>query len=225
LKKLVIAIDGPAASGKSTTARLLAKRLGYLYVDTGAMYRAMTLKVLQQKIPLDQTDQISELARKTEIRLRQDNDDLKVFLDNQDVTGAIRSPAVTRSVSAVSMIPVVREVMVREQQQMGKEGGIVVEGRDIGTVVFPGAQVKIFMDARVEERARRRQQELKTQQVDVTLDELVIEIQERDRKDTHRTVSPLRRADDAVVLDTSQLTIAQQVEAIYQEVQKLMVKG
>ncbi len=224
MKKLIIAIDGPAASGKSTTARLLAKRLGYLYVDTGAMYRAMTLKVLQQKIPLDQPDQIASLALKTEIRLRQENDDLKVFLDNINVTKAIRSPAVTKAVSAVSMISVVREVMVREQRQIGREGGIVVEGRDIGTVVFPDADVKFYMIARVEERARRRQREFQQQNIDVTLDELVNDITERDGKDSRRAVSPLRKADDAIVLDTSQMTITEQVDAIFNEVQKLMVK-
>jgi CMP/dCMP kinase len=224
LKKLVIAIDGPAASGKSTTAKLLAKRLGYLYVDTGAMYRAMTLKVLQQKIPLDQTDQIAVLAVQTEIRLRQDDDDLRVFLDNHDVTRAIRSPAVTKSVSAVSMIPAVREVMVREQRLIGRPGGIVVEGRDIGTVVFPHADVKFYMVAKVEERARRRQQELRQQDIDITLDELVSDIIERDAKDTRRSVSPLRKAEDACVLDTSQMTIAEQVETIFREVQKLTVK-
>ena len=188
------------------------------------MYRAMTLKVLQQKLPLDQTDQIAALAERTGIRLRQEDDDLRVFLDNHDVTNAIRSPAVTKSVSAVSMIPAVREVMVREQRLIGAGGGIVVEGRDIGTVVFPDADLKFFMVAKVEERARRRQKELKQQDIDVTLDELVSDIVERDGKDSRRTVSPLRKAEDAIVLDTSQMTIAEQVEEIYQEVQKLAVK-
>lgn len=214
MKKLVIAIDGPAASGKSTTSKLIARRLGYLYVDTGAMYRAMTLKVLEQKIDLDDQTAIGQLARQTKISLVHINNELRVLLDGRDVTRAIRSQQVTKSVSAISMIDSVREVMVREQRRMGTEGGIVLEGRDIGTVVFPKADLKVYMVADVEKRASRRQKDLEKQGVEVSLEDLKQEIIERDRKDSKRNISPLRKADDAIVIDTSDLTVDQQVELI-----------
>jgi CMP/dCMP kinase len=222
LKKLVIAIDGPAASGKSTTSRLVAERLGYLHIDTGAMYRAMTLKVLQKKIDLEDAEQIGKLAENSAIRLVQDHGKFKVFIDNEDVTQRIRNQDVTRAVSAVSSIPRVREVMVREQRLMAKKGGVVLEGRDIGTVVFPNADVKFFMVADVKERARRRKRELEGQGVEVEMGELVHEIQERDQKDSKRIVSPLRKAQDAVVLDTSHLTIDEQVELIVKKSEEVL---
>ncbi|MDI6767476.1 MAG: (d)CMP kinase, partial [Bacteroidota bacterium] len=154
MKKLVIAIDGPAASGKSTTSKLVAKQLGYLYIDTGAMYRAVTLKVLRGRIDPYDEDKIISLAKKTSIQLEQRDDQVHVFLDDEDVTRAIRSQAVTKAVSAVSAIPKLREVLVRKQRLLGKRGGVVLEGRDIGTVVFPNADLKIFMSADIKERAR-----------------------------------------------------------------------
>jgi len=224
LKKLVIAVDGPAASGKSTTSKLVAKDLGYLYVDTGAMYRAMTLKVLQHEINLEAEERISRLAEKTNIRLEQHDDQLKVFLDSKEVTRAIRSRAVTNAVSAVSAIKKVREVMVREQRRIGVNGGIVLDGRDIGTVVFPNADMKIFMMANVNERASRRQKDLIKEGVDVSLEELVEEINERDRKDSKRNISPLRKADDAIILDTTNLTIAKQVKFIVNKANEIIDK-
>ena len=219
---MVIAIDGPAASGKSTTSKLTAERLGYLHVDTGAMYRAMTLKVLDQQINVNDQERISKLTEETEIQLQLVQGSLRIFLDRQDVSEAIRSQKVTKAVSAVSSIAKVREMMVREQRRMGEHGGIVLEGRDIGTVVFPKADVKIFMVAQVEERARRRQKELKKQGVEVSLQELIDEIIERDRKDSKRDISPLRKADDAIVLDSSNLTIEQQVEFIVEQVKGII---
>lgn len=224
MKKLVIAVDGPAASGKSTTSKLVAKDLGYLYVDTGAMYRAMTLKVLQHEINLEAEERISRLAEKTNIRLEQHDDQLKVFLDSKEVTRAIRSRAVTNAVSAVSAIKKVREVMVREQRRIGVNGGIVLDGRDIGTVVFPNADLKIFMIANVKERASRRQKDLIKEGVDVSLEELVEEINERDRKDSKRNISPLRKADDAIILDTTNLTIAKQVKFIVNKANEIIDK-
>ena len=224
MKNLVIAIDGPAASGKSTTSKLVAKELGYLYVDTGAMYRAMTLKVLQYKIDLESEGEIAKLAEQTMIRLEQQDEQLKVFLDNKDVSRSIRSQVVTKAVSAVSSIKKVREVMVREQRRMGKNGGIVLDGRDIGTVVFPNADLKLFMVADVKERARRRQKDLKTEGVDVELELLVEEIIERDRKDSKRNISPLCKADDAIILDTSNLKIADQVEFIVNKAKEIIAK-
>ena len=221
MKKIVIAIDGPAASGKSTTARLVAERLGYLHIDTGAMYRAITWKVLEEKIPQDAVDRIQALAEKTHIRLERGN---KVFLGDQDVSDAIRLPKVTKSVSHISSYQVVRDVMVREQRRIANEGGVVLEGRDIGTVVLPNADLKIYMIADVSERARRRKKELEHAGVGVDEHALREEIQERDRRDSTREASPLRKADDAIVLDTSKLTVEEQVEFIVQRAEEL-VKG
>ena len=221
MKKIVIAIDGPAASGKSTTARLVAERLGYLHIDTGAMYRAITWKVLEEKIPQDAVDRIQSLAEKTHIRLERGN---KVFLGDQDVSDAIRLPKVTKSVSHISSYQVVRDVMVREQRRIANEGGVVLEGRDIGTVVLPNADLKIYMIADVSERARRRKKELEHAGVGVDEHALREEIQERDRRDSTREASPLRKADDAIVLDTSKLTVEEQVEFIVQRAKEL-VKG
>jgi cytidylate kinase len=222
LKKLVIAIDGPAASGKTTTSKLTAERLGYLHLDTGAMYRAMTLKILQEGIDLSDRSAIARVAGNTVIQLERRGTDLRVLLDGADVTAKIRSQAVTRNVSAVSMLKEVRDVMVREQRRMGADGGIVLEGRDIGTVVFPDADLKIFMVAEVVERARRRQIELGREGQDVALEELVRDIAERDRKDSQRDISPLCRADDALILDTSELTIAEQVDFIVERAEELL---
>lgn len=224
MRKLVIAIDGPAASGKSTTAKVVAEKLDYIFVDTGAMYRAMTLKVLKESIEVNDSEQIAKLAVRTSIRLERSEGSHKVFLDGEDVTMEIRNRKVTNAVSAVSSIKKVREVMVREQRRMGAEGGIVLEGRDIGTVVFPDADVKIFMIANAEERARRRQRDLVQQGVHVSLDELKDEITVRDKKDSDRDVSPLRKADDAIILDTSNLTVDQQVEFIITKVQEVLSK-
>ncbi|MBI5020929.1 MAG: (d)CMP kinase [Ignavibacteriales bacterium] len=218
LKKLVIAIDGPAASGKSTTSKLVAERLGYLYIDTGAMYRAITWKVIRNKINPEETDRIGELAERTSVRLEKANDSIKVFLDGEDVSKIIRTQAVTQSVSAVSALEKVRTVMVREQRKIGEHGGVVVDGRDIGTVVFPNADVKIFMIANVNERARRRQKELEQAGVKVDLSELAEEIEVRDRKDSGREISPLRKADDAITLDTTVMTIDDQVDFIVKKV-------
>ncbi len=214
MKKLVIAIDGPAASGKSTTARLVAGRLGYLHVDTGAMYRAMTLKILSAGISPDDTGEVGRLAGKTRITISVSGGVTGVFLDGVDVTGKIRSPEVTRAVSQVSSIAAVRELMVSEQRRLASAGGVVLEGRDIGTVVLPDADVKIFLVADETERARRRQKELREKKVDVMLEDLVHEIHERDRKDSSRDLSPLRRAADAVEVDTSGLTVEGQVAKI-----------
>jgi cytidylate kinase len=222
LKKLVIAIDGPAASGKSSTSKLIASRLGYLYVDTGAMYRAMTLKILSEDVDLDDAESISRVADDTKIELARDGDESRILLDGRDVTSAIRSQTVTKAVSAVSMVKKVREVMVREQRRMGAGGGIVLEGRDIGTVVFPNADLKVFMVADVERRAQRRQKELEQQGVSVSLEELTREIAERDRKDSGRNISPLRRADDAVIVDTSDMTIKEQVEFVVAKAKELL---
>ena len=221
-RKLVIAIDGPAASGKSTTARLAAEKLGYLHVDTGAMYRAVTLKVLRAGIdPRDETA-VSWLIGTTDIRLTKTGKTLRVSLDGEDVTEEIRSQEVTRAVSIVSTYRSVRTLMVREQRRLGADGGIVLEGRDVGTVVFPGADLKIFLIAGIEARARRRQEELAGGLPAPDLQKLMAELRERDRIDSTRVESPLRKAEDAIEVDTTDLTIDQQVSIIVEAARDIM---
>lgn len=224
LRRIIIAIDGPAASGKSTTARLVAKQLGFLYVDTGAMYRAVALKVLERGFDVSDAESVSQLVEKTEVRLVQSKEGLRVFLDGRDVTEKIRKPEVSDAASAVSAIPKVREVLVREQRKMGESGGIVVDGRDIGTVVFPDADLKIYMVADVEERAKRRQRELlqKGGARAPDLNVLMQDIQERDKRDSSRALSPLKKAVSAIELDTTNLTIEGQVEFVLREAGKLI---
>ena len=222
MKKIIIAIDGPAASGKSTTAKLVAAQLGYLHIDTGAMYRAMALKVLRSNISVHDSKKIADLAKVTSVRLVSNGIKVKVVLDGEEVSEEIRLPEVTNNVSAVSTVSEVRALMVKEQRAMGNDGGIVLEGRDIGTIVFPKAELKIFMLANERERAERRKKELVAKGVDITIDDLVKEILERDRIDSEREVSPLRKADDAIELDTTTLTIEQQVEFIVAKAKKII---
>lgn len=214
LKKITIAIDGPAASGKSTTAKLVAHNLGYLHIDTGAMYRAVTLKALDEKIDLTDKNGIVRLAQTCTIRLEVTDGTTKVFLDGTEVTKRIRTQLVSRSVSTVSSYVGVRDVMVHDQQRMAAAGGIVLEGRDIGTVVLPNAELKIFLTASVEERARRRKKDLALVGIEANQDDLVNEIEARDQKDSTREASPLRKAPDAIEIDTSYLTIEEQVDFI-----------
>lgn len=211
---LIIAIDGPSGSGKSTTARLLARRLDYLYIDTGAMYRAVTLKVLRQALNPEDGDAVAEIAEGCDIRLEAAGDGLRVLLDGEDVSDEIRTPEVTRHVSVVSEVPHVREVLVEAQRVMGEEGGVVLEGRDIGTVVFPRADLKIFMEAELRIRAKRRGAELAERGIEVSAEDVAGDMLRRDEHDSGRPHSPLRRAEDAVVVDTSNLTIAGQVDVI-----------
>jgi CMP/dCMP kinase len=222
LRKLVIAIDGPAASGKSTTARLTAQRLQYLHIDTGAMYRAMTWKVLRGGIDPADAVAVADLARRTSVRLALRDGRLVVFLDDIDVTEEIRLPEVTKAVSEVSCLAAVREVMVREQRHLGKDGGVVLEGRDIGTVVFPDADLKIFLVADVRERARRRQIELGEHGYEADLDAIEQELVARDTFDSNRPISPLKKAADAILLDTSHLSIGEQVAFIVDKALKIL---
>lgn len=221
-KKLVIAIDGPAASGKTTTARLVAGRLGYLHLDTGAMYRAVAVKVVRSGMNPEDRAAVCALLPATRVELRREEDKLRVLLDGEDVTESVRSPAVTRAVSAVSSIPEVREAMVREQRRLGAAGGVVLEGRDIGTVVFPDADLKIFLVADLRARARRRQQEEEARGVHVTLDALMQDLERRDRLDSTRNTAPLRKASDAVELDTSAMTIEEQVTAVVRRAEEIL---
>jgi cytidylate kinase len=224
LKKIVIAIDGPAGAGKTTTAKIVAQKLNYVHIDTGAMYRAVTLRVLEEKIPLTDADRIARLAEESEISLQVSHGANRVLVNGRDVTSRIRSAEVTKAVSSVSSNPRVRAVLVREQRKMAAEGGVVLEGRDIGTVVLPNADLKIFMVADVSERAKRRKKEYATAGVEVDEESLARDIEERDRKDSTRQASPLKQAHDAIVLDTSNLTIEEQVDFIVKKAIDLINK-
>ena len=225
MRTIVIAIDGPAASGKSTTARLVARRLGYLHIDTGAMYRAVTLRVLEEKIPLEDADRIGALAEKTELRLEKGENSVRVFVDEREVSRQVRSAQVTRSVSVVSSYQRVRNVLVREQRRMAAGGGVVLEGRDIGTVVLPTAELKIFMVATVPERVKRRQKDLEVDGMNIDSASLEKEIVERDRIDSTREASPLRKASDAIEVDTSGMSIQEQVEFVVSRAKEIIEGG
>lgn len=222
LRKIAIAIDGPAASGKSTTARLVAKALRYVHVDTGAMYRALTLKALREGLSPGQEKEITALAERTRVSLASTNDGCRVFLDDEDVSEEIRKPEVTANVSQVSSYQGVREVLVREQRAMAQKGGVVLEGRDIGTVVIPDAELKIFMVAEVQERARRRVKDLENAGISSNQKTVMNDLKVRDQRDSRRAVSPLRKSEDAIELDTTRLTIDQQVEFIVNKAKELI---
>src|SRR6202040_4080379 len=203
MKNLIIAIDGPVGSGKSTLARRVAELLGYVYVDTGAMYRALALKALRHKISPDAADALVALAQDTRIDLRAEEAGQRVFLDGEDVTQEIRSPEVSQAASKIAVNPGVRKVLVAEQRRAGQQGGVVMEGRDIGSVVFPDAQLKIFLTASPEVRAERRWREHEQKGDHINLQRTLEEIHERDRRDLQRSTSPLVRAADAVVVDST----------------------
>ena len=215
-KQIQIAIDGPAAAGKSTIAKKTAELLGYTYVDTGAMYRAITYKAIQLNIDLQDGEKLTSLLKKTTIELKPSPKGQLVFLDNQEVTDDIRSLLVTASVSQVAAHAHLREEMVQRQLEMGKDGKIVMDGRDIGTHVLTNAELKIFMSASVEERAKRRYLENQKRGIETDLKELVEEIALRDKMDSERDASPLIQAKDAIFIDTTELTIEQVSEKIMQ---------
>jgi cytidylate kinase len=216
-RRAIVAIDGPAGAGKSTIARHLARRFGLLNLETGAMYRAFALKALRAGAPLEESAALEALALSTEIRLEAGDEENRVLLDGEDVTGLIRNPAVTDAASRVSVFPAIRAWMVRLQQQLGAEGGVVMEGRDIGTVVFPHADVKIFLDAAPEVRGMRRFEQINVAQPgpEATMppEEVLRELRARDERDRNRADSPLRPAADAVLLDSTHMTLDEAVRA------------
>ena len=211
-KKIIVAIDGPAGAGKSTIARHLARHFGLLNLETGAMYRAFALKALRSGVLLDDSGGLERLAAETDIRLEGGGEENRVLLDGEDVTGLIRNPTVTEAASQVSVFPNIRAWMVGLQQQLGAEGGVVMEGRDIGTVVFPYADAKIFLDAAPEVRGMRRFDQLGPKPGQQP-EEVIRDLRERDRRDRNRADSPLKPADDAVLLDSTNMTLEEAVAA------------
>ena len=213
MSRQVIAIDGPAGSGKSTTAKLVARELNFLYLDTGAMYRAITLKALENGLNVNDGEKLEKLAKKSVISFENETGLDKIFLDGKDVTEKIREPVVNQQVSFVSMHKKVRRVLVEKQREIGRKNDLVAEGRDITTVVFPHA-FKIYLDADLKERAKRRFLELEAKGISTSLDEQIEEIARRDRLDSEREASPLCLDKDAVVVDTTNLTIEEQVKKV-----------
>jgi CMP/dCMP kinase len=211
-RKIIVAIDGPAGAGKSTIARHLARYFGLLNLETGAMYRAFALKALRTHVPLDQSAALEVLSTETQIRLESGEDENRVLLDDEDVTGLIRNQTVTDAASRVSVFPAIRAWMVRLQQEMGAAGGVVMEGRDIGTVVFPHADAKIFLDAAPEVRGMRRYDQLGPKTT-IPPEEVIRDLHARDERDRNRADSPLKAAADAVILDSTNMTLEEAVKA------------
>ncbi len=214
MKKISIALDGPAAAGKSTVAKIVAERLSYIYIDTGAMYRALTYKAISNAVDMEDERTLISLLHETKIELFPSEKGQLVYLDGKDVTTEIRTPEVTNSVSTVSKHRLVREEMVKRQQGFAADGGVVMDGRDIGTHVLPNAEVKIFMLASVTERAIRRHNENLQKGYPSDLEKLKEEIATRDRLDSEREVAPLKKAEDAIEIDTTSLSIEEVVEKI-----------
>lgn len=223
--KQIVAIDGPSGSGKSTVAAMLSKELGYMHLDTGAMYRAVALAAALDNIPYDDSNRLDELCERIRIEMRQNRDGMSIYLNGRDVSEEIRSPEMSLGSSAVSSIPEVRFHMVRLQREIGSSGGIVAEGRDMGTVVFPDTPAKFYLDASPDERARRRWLQLKEMEIDEDPDKVRREMEERDQKDTSREHSPLKRAADAIHIDTTGMTIDQVVEKLAGTVKELEGSG
>jgi CMP/dCMP kinase len=217
---LIIAIDGPSAAGKSTLAKRLAKDLGFTYLDTGGMYRALALKVLREGIDIGNDGALTELIGRTAIDLVVTEGKLKVLLDGEDVSHEIRTPEVSQMASKASTLEMVRRWMLVLQRGFGRRGNVVAEGRDIGTVVFPDAEVKIYLDASAQERARRRVEELRQAGRQVSLDETLREMWERDKRDSERDLAPLRKADDAIAIDSTSVDAEALAQRVMQQIRK-----
>lgn len=217
---LQIAIDGPAGAGKSSVAKVLAKRLNCIYLDTGAMYRAVTWLAMQQQVPFDDLTGMDQLLKNLQLEFKDEDGVQHLYCNGMDVTEAIRSTEVSANVSAVAMIPLVREAMVAQQQKIAADCDVLMDGRDIGTTVLPDARYKFFLTASLEERARRRYLELLQKGVSVDLEQLQRDIALRDQKDSQREVSPLVQAPDAELIDTSHMTFDEVVEKLFHKIAK-----
>ncbi|MCF6156395.1 MAG: (d)CMP kinase [Candidatus Brocadia sp.] len=215
---MIIAIDGPAGSGKSTVAKMLAKRLGFRYLDTGAMYRALTWKAMQKNVNLNDENALCQLMDKTSIEFHKKDESLHVFVDSVNVTEEIRLPSVTNNVHYISNTPGIRRRMVELQRKLAGEGNTVAEGRDMGTVVFPHAERKFFLDAEIEVRARRRYGEFKPSEHGVSYTDVIHDMETRDRRDTTRNNAPLTKSSDAIYINTTKLTIEEVMNLILKEI-------
>jgi cytidylate kinase len=223
MKKYIIAIDGPAGAGKSTVSKSVAKKLGYVYIDTGAMYRAIALKAIKNNIGFDRKDELIIMAAVTKIELKVPKDKnalLDIFMDGEDITGEIRTGEVSQGASKVSAVAEIRRLLQEKQREIGKDGGVVMEGRDIGTVVFPNADYKFYMDATVKERAMRRYKELKVKGHDVSLEAIEKEILERDDRDKNREADPLRRDASAIYIDSTGMSIEESADVVVEYINK-----
>ncbi len=214
MEETIIAIDGPAGSGKSTVAKIIARRLGLLYIDTGAMYRALTLKAMRQKIGFKDERSLIRLAESSRIDLKEAGGALKVYIDDEDVSGLIRTSELTNNVKYIARIPGVRKRMVELQRGIGRAAGAVLEGRDIGTVVFPDARFKFYLDADLRERAKRRHKDLISLGQEISAEEVECDVSARDSSDMKRSVGALKKAADAILIDTTALTINEVVEKV-----------
>ncbi len=217
---MIIAIDGPAGTGKGTIAKLISKRLGYIYVDTGAMYRCVTLKMMNNNVKIDELDKIKDLISSINIEFKNIDDVQHVFLDGEDVTDIIRTPEVSNLVSPVSAIKEIRLKLVEMQREYGKNRNVVMEGRDITTVVFPDADVKIYLTAEMTERARRRYDELLKKNVDITFEQVLRNIKERDELDEKKEFGALKISEDAIVIDSTHLSI----EEVYDKAKNIITE-
>lgn len=209
-----IAIDGPAGAGKSTIAKLVAKELGYIYVDTGAMYRGMAIYFLEQKIDPEDTERIAEVCKDASVSIGYENGVQQIYLNGKNVTSMLREEAVGNMASRSSAVPAVREQLLSLQRELAEKEDVVMDGRDIGTNILPNAETKIYLTASVETRAKRRYLELQEKGTDCNLEEIAKDIEERDYRDMHREIAPLRQAEDAVLVDSSDMTIDEVVEVI-----------
>ena len=220
LSQITIAIDGPAASGKSTTARGVAHQLKYINIDSGAMYRAVTLKVLREGVSVKDEGKVVEIAANIQLKFERSTNYTIIFMNGENVSEAIRTPDIDKNISQIASNPKVRKILVQKQQAIGSKGGVVMEGRDIGTVVFPSAELKIFLLASVEERAKRRQAELHQKGIDINLEKILDDIIYRDSQDESRTFGPLKKAPDAIEIDTTKLTVEEQIKEIVELAKK-----
>ena len=224
-RRIVIAIDGPSGSGKSTVGRRLAERLGYRYLDTGATYRVAALRGEELSIDIDDEDKLARVCSDMEILFVQDGNEIKTFCNGKDVSEAIRKPEISSLASEISTKKAVRDILVEMQRRMGAGGGVVAEGRDIGTVVFSGAELKFFLDATPEERGKRRFNELMEKGIRVSLEETIAEMRRRDQRDRRRELAPLRKAEDTLVIDSTHMTIDEVVEKMFKEARRRISQG
>ncbi|MEK7851549.1 MAG: (d)CMP kinase [Deltaproteobacteria bacterium] len=224
MKKIIVAIDGPSGSGKSTVAKRLAGKLGYMYIDTGAMYRAVALQAKRDNIDINDSAALIRLCESVKLEFVPDNGGLRTILNGEDVSEAIRTPEMSMAASDISARKEVRQALLSLQRRMGENGGVVLEGRDVGTVIFPNAEAKFFLDASLEERGKRRYKELAAKGMDVTLEQTVDDVRKRDINDSSREIAPLKKADDAVLIDSTNIGVEQVVEKMMEFVNSVSHK-